>query len=148
VESSRQKALREAIEQFEARYRKFVGKHKQYYTVEVDVDTAVAQALKTDDIHKSAEVFRHEMSSIIEARNRKEDDKSKKWVAKWEKFVQHVYPVVKVSLKIVGKLGEVTIFSAASSNDPGFINDSCQSHCGGVECDFTGLGPYGGYFDL
>jgi hypothetical protein len=106
TEDRGEKALQEAIGRFEGKYRKFVEKHKQY-AVEVNVDRAVARALKAEDVHESAQVFRHELSSIIEARNLKDTDKSKKWIAKWEKFVKLVYPMVKVSLQIVEKLGEV-----------------------------------------
>jgi hypothetical protein len=107
-ESRGEKALREAVEQFAADYRKFLHKHKQYSAIPIDVDRALAKASQTHDIHESAQVFRHELSSILEIRNRKDQDKSGNWASKVGSFLKHIYPICKVSLQVVGKLGEAS----------------------------------------
>jgi hypothetical protein len=97
----------EAIKEFEGNYRKFVGNHKNFMIGEDEFDSAANRAQREDNMNKSAEVFRTEILKILEVHKQKEQAKEKKVVSKVGNFLIKLYPIAKLSLEVIGALGEV-----------------------------------------
>jgi hypothetical protein len=93
--------LRNAVAEFRENYEMFVRRNQQFLDVNSDIYGPLAKAEKEEDINRSAEIFRNEISITLSTIERKRNLSRAKWTGRLGEFLAKLYPVARFSLAIV-----------------------------------------------
>lgn len=124
-------AFETAVKEFEKNYKSFAEHNKPFVSVESGIRFAAERAQKEDNIHRSAEIFRSEISAILSVKDQKDNESEKKLKSRLSQFAVKLFPVAKIALSFAGSIAEV--FPSVSHTDiQGSGFSQFQSIAGGL----------------
>ena len=96
-----------AIKEFKDNYTKFTEHNKPFISVENDLQSAAERAQKEDNVHRSAGIFRDEISRVLSIRKEKDDAEKNKMISRMGHFAIKMFPIARIALSFTGTLAEV-----------------------------------------
>ena len=100
-------ALNLASDEFTVNYKKYQDKHKEFLSLEGDIDRAIVSADSGTEIFLSATLFKGQISKVLEVAARKAELSKAKWPNRVGAFLGSLYPVMRIAIGIASSAAEV-----------------------------------------
>jgi hypothetical protein len=95
--------------EFRQNYELFTSKHRQYITLQDEIDLAARRAESETNPGISAEIFSKRIVTFLEAVQAKEESTpSHKWTRKLGTFLKKVYPIAKLCIGVTSSFAEAS----------------------------------------
>lgn len=96
-----------AVKEFKDNYVKFTEYNKNFVAVEKDIQSAAERAQREDNVHRSASIFRHEISRVLDIRTEKEDAAKDRLISRMGHFAVKMFPVARIVLGFTQTISDV-----------------------------------------
>ena len=100
-------AYEAAVKEFETNYKAFAERNKLFISIESGIQSAAERAQKEDNVHRSAEIFRSEITEVLRVKTKKDSESEKKLKSRLCHFAVKLFPMVKIALSFAGSVAEV-----------------------------------------
>jgi hypothetical protein len=102
-----------AASEFRQNYELFTSKHRQYITLQDEIDLAARKAESETSPSISAEMFSNRIVTFLEVLQAKESTPSLKWTRKLGAFLKKVYPIAKLCIGVTNSFSEASNVKSA-----------------------------------